>query len=73
MVGITIVSIAGQPSKLLKKDAGTMRGIEEQAAAGNEAAGTTQLGKKRHLVVGMVAKNRWGLTRDLVTTFTKTS
>ena len=46
MVGITIVSIAGQPSKLLKKDAGTMRGIEEQAAAGNEAAGTTQLGKR---------------------------
>lgn len=54
--------------------AGAMHGTEEQAAADVVArcCWDNAIGKKRHMVVGWVAKNTWGVTKDLVTTFTKT-
>ena len=50
-----------------------MPGTEEQAAADVErGCRDNASGDKRYLVVGKVAKNHWGDTRDLVTTITKT-
>ena len=53
--------------------AGAMQGIDERAAADVErGCWDNAIGERRHLVVGRVAKNHWGNTRDSVTTFTKT-
>ena len=50
-----------------------MHGIEERAAADLvRGCWDNAFGERRHLVVGRVAKNHWGNTRDSVTTFTKT-
>ena len=50
-----------------------MQGTEEQAAADvDKGCRDNAFGEERHLVVGKVAKNHWGDTRDLVTTITKT-
>ena len=50
-----------------------MQGTEEQAAADvDRGCRDNAFGDKRYLVVGKVAKNHWGDTRDLVTTITKT-
>ena len=70
---ITIVGIVEQASVDGKGAAGAMPGTEEQATDDVErGCRDNAFGDKRYLVVGKVAKNHWGDTRDLVTTITKT-
>ena len=67
------MGIVEQASGDGERAAGAMQGTEERAAADVErGCWDNAIGERRHLVVGRVAKNHWGNTRDLVTTFTKT-